>query len=161
MSHRRKITPCLWFEHVALEAARYYVGIFGGSIDAILTAKTDTPGNREGDVLLVEFTVAGEQYQAINGGPHDKFNDAISLSVLCEDQAEIDRLWSALTSDGGRPVQCGWVKDRYGLSWQVVPRRLFELISDPDPARGKRVMQAMLEMIRLDIAQLEAAAAGR
>jgi predicted 3-demethylubiquinone-9 3-methyltransferase (glyoxalase superfamily) len=111
-------------------------------------------------VLLIEFTLTGQRYQALNGSPHDKFNDAISLSVRCEDQAEVDRLWTALSADGGRPVQCGWLKDKYGLSWQIVPKRLLELMSDPDPARGKRVMQAMLHMVKLDVAKLEAAAAG-
>ena len=98
---------------------------------------------------------------ALNGGPHEKFNDAISLSVDCEDQAEVDRFWDALTAHGGKPVQCGWLKDKYGLSWQIVPRRLPELLSDPDAAKAKRVMQAMMQMIKLDVAKLEAAAAGK
>ena len=105
--------------------------------------------------------MAGQKYQALNGGPHDKFNDAISLSIDCADQAEVNRYWKALTAGGGKPVQCGWLKDKYGLSWQVVPRRLFELISDPDPAKGKRVMHAMMQMVKLDVAKLEAAAAGK
>lgn len=160
MTARQKITPCLWFENNAEEAARFYTSIFpDSSITGVLHAKSDTPGNKEGDVLLVEFTLAGQKYQALNGGPHDKFNDAISLSVDCADQAEVDHYWDALIAGGGRPVQCGWLKDKYGLSWQIVPRRLTELLSNPDPAKAKRVMQAMLKMVKLDVAALEAAAA--
>lgn len=157
----QKITPCLWFETDALEAARFYVSIFpGASLDRVHHAGSDTPGPKQGQVLLVEFTLAGQRYQALNGGPHDKFNDAISLSVLCEDQAEVDRLWDGLTANGGRPVQCGWLKDKYGLSWQIVPKRFVELMSDPDPAKAKRVTQAMLKMQKLDVAALEMAHAG-
>ncbi len=155
-----KITPCLWFEGNALEAAKFYTSVIPDStIDNVHNARSDTPGNKEGAVLMVGFTLAGRRYLALNGPPHDKFNDAISLSVRCEDQAEVDRLWAALTADGGKPVQCGWLKDKYGLSWQIVPKRLPELLSDPDPAKGKRVMQAMMQMVKLDIAKLEAAAA--
>lgn len=162
MTARQKITPCLWFESNAEEAVRFYTSVFpDSSIQSVHRAKSDTPGNKEGDVLLVEFTLAGLKYQALNGGPHEKFNDAISLSVDCADQAEVDRYWAALTAGGGRPVQCGWLKDKYGLSWQIVPRRLTELLSDPDPAKGKRVMQAMMKMVKLDVAALEAAAAAK
>jgi predicted 3-demethylubiquinone-9 3-methyltransferase (glyoxalase superfamily) len=161
MSSAQKITPCLWFESNAEDAARFYISIFpNSSIDAVHKAKSDTPSNKEGDVLLISFTLAGQRYQALNGGPHDKFNDAISLSVDCADQAEVDRYWEALSAGGGRPVQCGWLKDKYGISWQIVPRRLIELLSDPDPALGRRVMQAMLKMQKLDVAALEAAARG-
>lgn len=157
----QKITPCLWFEGNALEAARFYTSVFPNSeIRQVHNARSDTPGNKEGAVLLVTFTLAGQHYQALNGGPHDKFNDAISLSVSCEDQAEVDRLWTALTADGGRPVQCGWLKDKFGVSWQIVPKRMVDLLSDADPQKGKRVMQAMMQMVKLDIAKLEAAAAG-
>ncbi len=155
----QKITPCLWFERKALEAATFYVSAIGGNIDKVHRSHVDTPSGKEGDILLVEFTLAGQRYQALNGGPHDKFNDAISLSISCENQAEVDRLWDALTSDGGRPVQCGWLKDKFGLSWQIVPKRMLELLADPDPARGKRAMQAMMQMVKLDIAAIEAAAA--
>lgn len=151
-----KISPCLWFEDKVLEAVEFYVGLFEGSrIDTVLRTPVDTPGAKEGSVLFVEFTLAGQSYQAINGGPHDKFNDAISLSVRCEDQAEVDRLWEAMTADGGRPVQCGWLKDKYGISWQIVPKQLGTLMADPDPVKAKRVMQAMLQMVKLDIAELE------
>ncbi len=162
MAADQRITPCLWFEDQALEAAGFYTSVFpNSSITAVHRARTDTPGPKAGAVLLVEFTLFGQGYQALNGGPHDRFNDAISLSVSCEDQKEVDRLWSALTADGGKPVQCGWLKDKYGLSWQIVPKRLLTFLSDPDPEKGKRVMQAMMTMDKLDIAALEAAAAGR
>ncbi len=156
-----KIVPCLWFEANALEAAKFYTRVFPGStIDKVHQAPTDTPGGKAGDVLLIEMTLAGRQYQLLAGGPHHKFNDAVSLSVTCADQAEVDRYWDMLTGDGGAAVQCGWLRDKYGLSWQIVPRRLIELMGDPDPARGRRVMQAMLQMVKLDVAALEAAAKG-
>lgn len=156
----QKITPCLWFEDQALDAARFYASVFGGSIDKVHHALIDTPGTKQGEVLFVEFTLAGQAFQALNGGPHDKFNDAISLSTSCADQAEVDRIWSAMTTDGGKPVACGWLKDKYGVSWQVVPKRLLELIADRDPERARRAFQAMTTMIKIDIATIEAAARG-
>ncbi len=162
MAAKQMITPCLWFETEALEAAEFYTSVFPeSSIVTVQRTPADTPGPKAGSVLMVLFRLAGQDYQALNGGPHDKFNDAISLSVVCEDQAEVDRLWSALTADGGKPVQCGWLKDRYGLSWQIVPRRLPALLADPDPERAKRAMQALLKMVKIDIAALEAAAEAR
>jgi predicted 3-demethylubiquinone-9 3-methyltransferase (glyoxalase superfamily) len=159
MSPRHKITPCLWFEGNAEEAVRFYTAIFpDSSIDDVMRTPSDTPGNKAGDVLLVSFTLAGQSYQALNGGPHDTFNDAISLSVDCADQAEVDRYWAALTADGGKPVMCGWLKDKYGVSWQIVPRRLTELISGSDTAKARRVMEAMMQMVKIDVAALEAAA---
>src|SRR6266511_1581148 len=159
MTALQKITPCLWFDGRAEEAADFYTSIFPNSqIDHI--ARTDTPGATEGAVILVEFTIAGLSYQALNGGPHDQFNDAISLSVTCKDQAEIDRLWDALTADGGRPVQCGWLKDRFGVSWQIVPEALLRMMKDKDPAKSKRVMEAMMQMVKLDVAKLEHAYEG-
>ncbi len=156
---KQKITPCLWFDGDAEEAVSFYTGLFpGSSVDAVHRARTDYPGGNAGAVLMIVFTLAAQRYLALNGGPHDRFNDAISLSVDCEDQAEVDRYWAALTSGGGAPVQCGWLRDKYGLSWQIVPRRLSELLSDPDPARGARVMRAMMRMVKIDIAALEAAA---
>lgn len=155
----QKITPCLWFENQALEAAEFYTSVIpDSSIVTVQRAPADTPGPKAGAVLLVQFKLAGQNYQALNGGPHDKFNDAISLSVSCEDQDEVDRLWSALTADGGKPVQCGWLKDKYGLSWQIVPKRLPALLAQADPEKSKRVMQAMMKMVKIDIAGLEAAA---
>lgn len=159
MEADQKITPCLWFDGNAEEAVRFYTSVFkNSSIDDIHRSSVDYPGGKEGSVLLISFKLAGQSYQALNGGPHDTFNDAISLSVDCEDQAEVDRLWEALTADGGRPVQCGWLKDKYGLSWQIVPRRLPELLSAPDAAKVKRVMQTMMQMVKIDIAALERAA---
>jgi predicted 3-demethylubiquinone-9 3-methyltransferase (glyoxalase superfamily) len=159
VNSKQKITPCLWFDGNAEEAVRFYTSVFkGSSIEAIHRSAADYPGGKAGAVLLISFTLAGQSYQALNGGRHDTFNDAISLSVDCEDQAETDRLWEALTADGGRPVQCGWLKDKYGLSWQIVPRRLSELMSSPDAAKAKRVMQAMMQMVKIDVAALEKAA---
>ena len=109
-------------------------------------------------VLTVDFTLAGQDFQGLNGGSDFKFNEAISFSVDCADQAEVDRLWSALTADGGEPGPCGWLKDRWGVSWQIVPRRLVEMLADPDPERARRTMEAMLKMGKIEIAQLEAAA---
>lgn len=156
-----KIAPCLWFEGNAEQAATFYASVFpNSSIDRVQLAPTDTPGNKKGDVLLVLFTLAGCSFQALNGPKHDTFNDAVSLSVACADQAEVDRYWQALTADGGKPVACGWLKDKFGLSWQIVPRRMIELMADPDPARAQRAMAAMMAMTKLDVAALEAAAAG-
>lgn len=156
---KQKIAPCLWFEGTAEEAARFYTSVFpDSSVDRVQLASTDTPGNKEGDVLLVLFTLAGCRFQALNGPPHDTFNDAVSLSVDCADQTEVDRYWAALIADGGKPVACGWLKDKYGLSWQIIPRRLPELLADPDPAKAKRVMEAMMKMVKIDVAALEAAA---
>ena len=160
MTVSQTITPCLWFENNALEAAEFYTSIFpDSSIATVQRAPADTPGPKAGSVLVVQFKLAGQDYQALNGGPHDKFNDAISLSVSCKDQTEVDRYWSALTAGGGKPVQCGWLKDKYGLSWQIVPKRLPELLADPDPGKAKRVMEAMMKMVKIDVAALEAAAA--
>lgn len=162
MKPSRKFTPCLWFEGNALQAAQFYTSVFAdGAIVDVHHARTDTPGNKEGDVLLVTFTLAGESFQALNGPPHDTFNDAISISVSCEDQAEVDRTWTALTADGGKPVACGWLKDKFGVSWQIVPKILPQLLADTDPAKGKRAMEAMMQMVKIDVAKLQAAAAGK
>lgn len=158
----QKISLFLWFEHNALEAAHFYTSLFPGSrIDKVTHAPVDTPSLKTGEVMLVSFTLAGQQYQAMNGGKHEPFNDSMSLSVMCEDQGEVDRLWAALTADGGRPVMCGWLKDRYGIAWQITPRRLIELVTDPDAERARRAMTAMFGMVKIDIAGLEAAADGR
>lgn len=156
-----KITPCLWFESKALEAAQFYTSLLPNSaIVDVHRSRTDTPSGAEGTVLLVSFTLGGRSFQALNGGAEDKFNNAVSMSVRCEDQAEVDRLWETLTADGGLPIQCGWLKDKYGLSWQIVPRQLIELISGPDHEKGKRVMHAMMQMVKIDIAALQRAAEG-
>ncbi|GHC70345.1 VOC family protein [Limoniibacter endophyticus] len=153
-----KISPCLWFDNNAMEAAEFYVDVFRrcGQQASIGDTLRTGPDDK---LLVVDFTLAGTSYIGLNGGPHFKFNEAVSLSISCEDQQEVDAFWSALL-EGGKPSQCGWLTDRFGLSWQVVPRRLMELHHDPDPARRARVMDAMMKMVKLDIAVLEAAAAG-
>jgi predicted 3-demethylubiquinone-9 3-methyltransferase (glyoxalase superfamily) len=152
-----KITPCLWFDGKAEEAARFYVSLLPDSrIDAVLPYTVETPGGKPGDTMLVEFTLAGESYMALNGGPYFQFTPAISLFVSCNDQAEVDRLWNAL-SDGGTPMQCGWITDRYGVSWQIVPAAFVAMMKDKDTAKVRRVTEAMLQMIKLDVDQLEKA----
>lgn len=156
-----KIVPCLWFDGQAEEAAKLYVSLVPDSrIDRIMRAPSEFPGGSEGVVLTVEFTLAGQQFMGLNGGPEFKFSEAVSFTISCEDQAEVDRLWDALISDGGSPSQCSWLKDRFGLSWQIVPRRLPELLNDPDRGRAKRAFEAMMQMTKIDVAELERAAAG-
>jgi predicted 3-demethylubiquinone-9 3-methyltransferase (glyoxalase superfamily) len=152
------ISPCLWFDRQAEEAAKFYTSIFlDARIDGMLRASVDTPGANTGETLLVDFTIAGQKYHALNGGAHDRFNDAISLVVTCQDQAEVDRLWDALIADGGTPVQCGWLKDKFGVSWQIVPEVLPKMLNDKDRDKSKRVMEAMMQMVRLDINELQKA----
>jgi predicted 3-demethylubiquinone-9 3-methyltransferase (glyoxalase superfamily) len=161
MVQMSKIYPCLWFDGQAEEAANFYVSIFPDSrVDSVDLSPTDYPSGKEGDIITVEFTLAGQQFMALNGGPEFKFNEAVSFVVECDDQAEVDRYWDALLAGGGKPVQCGWLTDKYGLSWQVNPRRLTELLKDPDRGKAKRAMEAMMHMVKLDIAELERAAAG-
>ncbi len=154
-----RIRPCLWFDMNAEEAANFYVSLLPDSrIDAVQRSPADTPSGPEGTVLVVEFTIAGEKYIGLNGGPQFPFTEAVSLQVLTEDQAETDRLWDALSANGGEESVCGWLKDRWGLSWQITPRRLLELIGDKDPDRARRAMEAMLQMRKIDIAEVERAA---
>lgn len=156
----QKITPFLWFDGQAEEAARFYVSLFPDSrIDRMVPSPADTPSVPAGSVILVEFTLAGTRYVGLNGGPGVAFTEAVSLHIDCEDQAEVDRYWAAL-SEGGRVIQCGWLQDRWGLHWQVVPTRMHELLNDPDPARARRAMEAMMGMEKLVIAELERAADG-
>ena len=156
-----KITPCLWFDGNAEEAANFYTTLLPDSrIRKVMRSPADNPSMREGGVLTVEFTLAGQDFMGLNGGPQFKFNEAVSFSIDCEDQAEVDRLWEALTADGGKPVACGWLQDRFGLSWQIIPRALPELLADPDPDRARRAMQAMLDMVKIDVAALRKAADG-
>src|SRR5947209_20485013 len=158
----QKVTPCLWFDGTAEEAARFYVSLLPDSrIDNVMRSKVDYPGGKAGAALLVQFTLAGNQFQGLNGGPYHQFNEAVSFSISCEDQAEVDRLWAALTAHGGKPGQCSWLKDRWGLSWQIVPKRLPQLLADPDPQRAQRAMQAMMTMGKIDVAALERAADGK
>ena len=155
-----KIVPHLWFADKAVEAAKFYVSLFPDSrVDSVTPIPADTPSGPAGSVQVIEFTLAGQKFMAINAGPLDPFNHAISFLVNCTDQAEVDRLWDALSA-GGTIEQCGWLKDRYGLSWQIVPTALGELMRGADRDRARRVMEAMLKMKKLDIAGLKRAAAG-
>lgn len=154
------IAPHLWYTDKADEAARFYASIFPDSrVDSVTSIPADTPSGPAGTVKVVEFTLCGQSFLAIGAGPHDPFNDAISLHVTCDDQAEVDRYWNALL-DGGKPVACGWITDRYGVRWQISPRRLGELMKSDDPAVAKRVTEAMLKMVKFDVAELERAAKG-
>ncbi|GLW68150.1 VOC family protein [Kitasatospora phosalacinea] len=156
----QKITTFLWFDDQAEQAAEFYTSVFEyGRITDVQRYSEAGPGE-PGSVMLVSFELFGQEFLALNGGPQFTFNEAVSLQVDCTDQAEVDRYWELLTADGGAPGPCGWLKDRYGLSWQIVPRRMTELLSDPDPERARRATAAMLQMGKLDIAALEAAADG-
>jgi len=148
------ITPFLWFDTQAEEAMNFYVSIFSRS----RVVKVD---RAQGKVLSVEFELEGQRFLGLNAGPHHKFNEAVSFFVACETQAEIDALWAKLLEGGGRPDQCGWLKDRYGLSWQIIPSALRGLLTDPDPAKAKRALDAMLQMQKLDLAKLVAARDGK
>lgn len=154
-----KITPCLWFDGNAEEAAAFYTGLFPDSwIDAVVRSPADNPSTAKGEVILVQFTLSGRAFTGLNGGPLFSFTEAVSFQIECADQAEVDRYWNALTADGGSASQCGWCKDRFGLSWQVVPRRMLELLASPDRGAAERAMQAMMGMGKLDVAAIEAAA---
>ncbi len=152
------ITPFLWFDTQAEEAANFYVSIFPNSKILSVSRYPEGSPAPAGSVMVVEFELDGKKFQALNAGPQFTFDEAISFVIDCKDQKEVDHYWSKLTSDGGEESMCGWVKDRFGLSWQVTPRRLIELISSSDRAKSQRVMQAMLEMRKIDIPTLEAAA---
>ncbi len=155
----QKITPCLWFDTEAEEAAEHYTSIFKSSRILDVTRYGPAGPGPEGSVMTVSFELHGQRFVALNGGPQFTFDEAISLQVSCESQEEVDELWGKL-SEGGEEGQCGWLKDRYGLSWQIIPTRLPELLSDVDPERSQRAMRAMLEMKKIDIAAMERAAAG-
>jgi predicted 3-demethylubiquinone-9 3-methyltransferase (glyoxalase superfamily) len=155
-----KVVACLWFDGQAEEAASFYSSLLPDShVDAVHRSPADYPSGKQGDVLTVEFTLAGRKFVGLNGGPVFKFNEAVSFQIHCDDQAEVDRLTAALSAVP-QAEQCGWVKDRYGLSWQIVPRRMLALMSDPDAGRARRAMQAMMTMKRIDIAAVERAADG-
>ncbi len=153
-----KVYPCLWFDGQAEEAANFYVSLLPDShVDRVWRTPADTPSGPAGTVLTVDFTVAGQPLQGLNGGPEFNFNEAISFVIDCDDQAEVDRLWAGLTANGGEPGPCGWLKDRFGVSWQIVPRRLNELIADRDKERARRAMEAMLKMGKIEVDELERA----
>jgi len=154
------ITPFLWFDARAEEAAQFYVSLFPNSkITQVARYGASGPGPA-GSVMTVAFELDGQAFVALNGGPAYSFTEAVSFVVNCETQTEVDRLWDALTAEGGQPGPCGWLKDRFGLSWQIVPVALPALVGDPDPQKAQRAMAAMLQMGKLDIAALEAAHAG-
>ena len=156
-----KNTICLWYDGTAEDAARFYAATFPDSaVGAVRRAPSDFPSGKKGDVLTVEFTVAGIPCLGLNGGPTFKHSEAFSFQIATDDQAETDRLWNAIVSNGGQESQCGWCKDRWGLSWQITPRALTEGIADPDPAVAKRVFEAMMEMKKIDVAAIEAARRG-
>jgi predicted 3-demethylubiquinone-9 3-methyltransferase (glyoxalase superfamily) len=157
MSLVQPITPCLWYDTEAEEAATLYTSVFPDSRIVDITHYGDAGPRPAGMVLTVAFELDGRPFVALNGGPEYRFTEALSLQVHCETQDEVDRYWSLL-SEGGEEGPCGWLKDRFGLSWQIVPARMLELLADPDPARAQRAMAAMMQMGKLDIAALEAAA---
>ena len=155
----QKIHPFLWFDTQAEEAMQFYCSIFkNAKAGKVLRYDEAGPGPK-GSVMTASFELEGQQFTALNGGPHFKFNEAISFVVDCKSQAEVDELWEKLSA-GGQPGHCGWLKDKYGVSWQIVPTVLMELLADPDPQKAKRVMEAMLKMNKIDIAQLQQAAKG-
>jgi len=155
---RSKIFTHFWYAKEAEAAAKFYASIFPDSrVDRVTSLPSDSPSGPPGSVKVVDFTLFGQRFQAMSAGPHHEFNDAISMVVLCDDQAELDRYWNALLEGGGKPQACGWLIDRFGLRWQIVPTLLDELMRDKDAARAKRVTDAMLKMVKLDIAALEKA----
>jgi predicted 3-demethylubiquinone-9 3-methyltransferase (glyoxalase superfamily) len=156
-----KISPCLWFDGEAEEAAKLYVSLLPDSrIEKVQKNPVDSPGGKAGSVLVVEFTLAGQRFMALNGGKRFEYTHAVSFKIDCADQAEVDRLWDALSA-GGQVERCGWLKDRYGVSWQIVPTALPELLGGPDRAGAQRAMAAMLQMVKFDIAGLRRAYEGK
>jgi len=157
----RKIQPCLWFNGQAEEAARFYAETFpDSSVDSVERAPGDYPAGKAGDVLVVTATILGMPFMLLNGGPEFKFDEAVSFQVSTADQEETDRYWNAIVSNGGEESVCGWCKDRFGLSWQITPRRLTELMAERDPAKSKAAFDAMMTMRKIDIGALEAAVEG-
>jgi predicted 3-demethylubiquinone-9 3-methyltransferase (glyoxalase superfamily) len=153
-----KIFPFLWYATQAEEAAKFYASVFPDSrVDRVVTMNSESPSGPPGSVKVVDFTLLGQRFQAMTAGPHHEFNDAISMVVLCDDQAELDKYWNLLIDGGGQEQACGWLIDKYGLRWQIVPARLVDMMADTDPGRSKRVSDAMLQMVKLDIAKLEQA----
>ncbi len=154
-----QITPCLWFDDRIEEAVKFYISVFGGKIHDT-NYYGDAVPSQKGKVLTVTFTLKDQTFVALNGGPQFKFTEAVSFYVRCETQAEVDNYWNKLTADGGAESQCGWLKDKYGLSWQIAPTALLRMISDKDAAKAQRAMQAMMTMRKIDIAAVEKAYAG-
>jgi predicted 3-demethylubiquinone-9 3-methyltransferase (glyoxalase superfamily) len=158
---KQKVTPCLWYDGDAEEAAAFYVTLLPDSrIDKVVRAPADNPSMKKGGALLVEFTLAGQKYSGLNGGPQFRFTEAVSFMVHCEDQEEVDRLWNAILDNGGEASACGWIKDRWGLAWQITPQRLLDMLASEDREAAQRAMEKMMEMVKLDIAEIEAAYRG-
>lgn len=156
-----KNTICLWYDGTALEAAQFYAASFPDTtVDAVHLAPGDYPAGKQGDVITVEFTVMGIPCLGLNGGPEFKHSEAFSFQVMTEDQAETDRLWNAIVGNGGQESECGWCKDKWGLSWQITPRVLIEAVGHPDKAAAKRAFEAMMTMKKIDVAKIEAALRG-
>lgn len=159
-----KIVPTLWFDTEAEEAAKLYTSVFKnskiGEVSRYPEGGEEVTSKPAGSVMTVSFEIEGQEFIALNGGPDFKFNESVSFMYTCENQAEVDELWAKLTADGGEESMCGWLKDKFGVSWQIIPRQLNELLSSPDKEKSKRVMQAMLEMRKLDVEALEKAANG-
>ena len=162
---KQKISPCLWFDGKAEEAAKFYVSLFPNSRIVHTSRYTevgqDQHGQKAGSVMTVAFELEGQSFLGLNAGPMFKFSEAVSFIIYCESQAEVDRYWNALTADGGQPSQCGWLKDKFGLSWQVTPTKLLEMVTSSDKAKAGRAMGAMMTMNKIDIARIEAAYEGR
>jgi len=160
----QKITPFLWFDHQAEEAAKFYTSVFKDSkLGKILRydeASAKAAGGTVGSVLTIEFEIEGQKFTALNGGPQFKFNESVSFVVHCQTQDEVDYFWQKLTADGGHESECGWLRDKFGLSWQVTPTVLIEMLHDKDPKKSERVMNAMMQMQKIDISKLKAAYAG-
>jgi predicted 3-demethylubiquinone-9 3-methyltransferase (glyoxalase superfamily) len=156
-----RVTPCLWYDGTAEEAANLYASIFpDSSVDAVNRSPSDYPDGKTGNVITVEFTVMGNKFLGLNGGPMFKFNEAVSFIIHTKDQAETDRYWDAIIASGGKASMCGWVTDKFGLSWQITPQRLLDMMSSTDQAASKRAFEAMMKMSKIDIAALERAYAG-
>ncbi len=161
MTTTHKIAPCLWYDGTAEDAANFYAATFPDSrINNVHRSPSDYPDGKAGNVITVEFTVLGMPFLGLNGGPHFKFNEAVSFQVYTDDQAETDRYWNAIIDHGGTPSQCGWCRDKWGLSWQITPRALLKAFSSSDRAAAKRAMDAMMTMQKIDIATIEAAFKG-
>ena len=161
MTDKIRIAPCLWFNKNAEEAAKFYAATFPDSrVIAVHEAPDDYPGGKAGDVLTVDFTVLGQRFLGLNGGPEFTFDEAVSFMVYTDTQEETDRYWNAIVGGGGQESQCGWCKDRFGLSWQITPRALMEAVNDPDKAAARRAFDAMMTMKKIDIARIQAARHG-
>lgn len=159
---QQKIVPHLWYVREAEEAARFYASVFPDShVDRVTTLAVESPSGPPGSVAVVEFTLCGQAFMSISAGPHHEFNDAVSFLVNCDSQAELDRYWDAILKTGGKPQACGWIIDKYGLRWQIVPTSLGEMMADKDKAKVKRVSEEMLRQVKFDVAKLTAAFNGR